>query len=201
MPSSRPLVLALTAALSATAAAASPMVGQPAPAFQAKDAEGRTRSLAEFRGKTVVLEWTNRGCPFVQHAYKSGIMPELQHEAAREGVVWLTVISSAPGKQGYLQPAEVSAWKAQAGAAPTDVLLDPGGAVGRLYEAKATPHMFIVDPKGRLAYMGGFDDKASTDPADAKTAHNYVRAALEDLRAGRPVRDAVTRPYGCSVKY
>jgi hypothetical protein len=193
--------LVACATLAASAASAAPMVGQPAPAMQAKDADGRVRSLAEFRGKTVVLEWTNRGCPYVQHAYNSGVMPELQRWAAKNGVVWLSVISSAPGKQGYLQPAEVRGWKAETGAAPAAVLLDPQGAVGRAYEAKTTPHMFIVDPKGTLAYMGGIDDKVSTNPADAKSAHNYVRAALDDLRAGRPVRDAVTRPYGCSVKY
>jgi hypothetical protein len=193
--------LAAAAALAATPALAEPVIGRPAPAFQAKDAQGQTRDLAQFRGKPLVLEWTNRGCPYVQHAYKSGVMPELQRQAAKEGVVWLTVVSSAPGKQGYLQPAEVGAWKAQFGASPADVLLDPAGAVGRAYDAKTTPHMFIVDPKGTLVYMGGLDDKPSTNPADAKTAHNYVRAALDDLKAGRPVHDAVTRPYGCSVKY
>jgi hypothetical protein len=185
----------------AAAAATGPTVGQPAPAFQAKDSDGQTRSLTEFRGKPVVLEWTNNGCPYVRHAYQSGVMPGLQRQAAKDGVVWLTVISSAPGKQGYLQPGGVGAWKAQSGASPAYVLLDPAGTVGRAYEAKTTPHMFVVDPKGTLVYMGGFDDKPSTNPADAKTAHNYVQAALDDVKAGKPVRDAVTRPYGCSVKY
>jgi peroxiredoxin len=189
------------AVLAAPGAAAEPVVGKPAPAFQAKDAEGRTLNLAQFRGKPVVLEWTNQGCPFVQHAYKSGVMPGLQRRAAQEGVVWLTVISSAPGKQGYLEPSAVPAWKAQAGASPAHVLLDPSGAVGRTYGAKTTPHMFVVDATGKLVYMGGLDDKPSTDPADAKTAHNYVLAALDDVKAGKPVKDAVTRPYGCAVKY
>lgn len=193
--------ISLAAALAASAAAAEPVIGQPAPAFQAKDAAGQTRSLAQFRGKPVVLEWTNNGCPYVQHAYKSGVMPELQRRAAKEGVVWLTVFSSAPGKQGYMQAAGVGAWKTQFSADPADVLLDPAGAVGRTYAAKTTPHIFVVDARGTLIYMGGFDDNPSTDPADAKTAHNYVRAALDDLKDGKPVQTAVTRPYGCSVKY
>lgn len=196
-----PALAAAVAAFAATAAVAEPVVGQPAPAFQTKGADGQPRSLAQFRGKAVVLEWTNSGCPYVQHAYKSGVMPELQRRAAKEGVVWLTVFSSAPGKQGYMEPAGVGAWKAQLGASPADVLLDPAGSVGRTYEAKTTPHIFVVDRQGTLVYMGGFDDKPSTNPADAKTAHNYVRAALDDLKAGKPIADPVTRPYGCSVKY
>jgi peroxiredoxin len=183
------------------AARAEPVVGQPAPEFRAKDAEGQTRTLAQFRGKAVVLEWTNDGCPYVQHAYRSGVMPALQRRAAKDGVVWLTVFSSAPGKQGFMAADGVRAWKARFDGSPADVLLDPAGAVGRAYKAKTTPHMFIVDPRGRLAYMGGFDDTPSTKPGDAKAAHNYINAALDDLKAGRPVRDAVTRPYGCAVKY
>lgn len=196
-----PVLAATAAALAAGVAFAEPIVGKPAPEFQAKDAEGRTRTLSQFRGKPVVLEWTNSGCPYVRHAYQSGVMPELQRRAAKDGMVWLTVFSSAPGKQGYMEPSGVSAWKAQLGGAPTDVLLDSAGAVGRSYEAKTTPHMFIVDAKGTLVYMGGFDDKPSTNPADAKTAHNYVRAALDEVKAGQPVRQPVTRPYGCGVKY
>lgn len=196
-----PVCAAAGLALAAIPAVAAPAVGQPAPAFQARDAGGQTRSLDQFRGKAVVLEWTNNGCPYVQHAYKSGVMPALQRQAAKDGVVWLTVVSSAPGKQGYMEPAGVPAWKAQTGAAPADVLLDPAGKVGRTYGAKTTPHMFVIDAKGTLIYMGGLDDKPSTHAEDAKTAHNYVRAALDDLKAGKPVRDAVTRPYGCAVKY
>lgn len=185
----------------ATAASAAPVIGQPAPAFEAKDGSGKPVNLGDYRGKPVVLEWTNSGCPYVQHAYKSGVMPELQRQAAKEGVVWLTVFSSAPGKQGYMQGGEVGAWKQQTDASPADVVLDPSGTVGRTYAAKTTPHMFVVDAKGMLVYMGGFDDKPSTKPDDAKTAHNFVRAALDDVKAGRPVRNAVTRPYGCAVKY
>jgi hypothetical protein len=200
--SSRRLILAAGLALAlASPAAAAPAIGQPAPAFKAVDAEGRTRSLAEFKGKTVVLEWTNNGCPYVQKHYKSGSMQGLQKQAVKDGVVWLTVVSSAPGTQGYLAPNEAKAWKSAAGAGSTDLLLDPKGVLGRTYEAKSTPHMFIVDPAGKLAYMGGIDDQPTADPSSLKGAKNYVAAALADLKAGRPVAQAVTRPYGCSVKY
>lgn len=196
-------LLALLAAASAIAApaAAAPVLGQPAPAFQAVDASGKTRSLSEFRGKTVVLEWTNNGCPYVQKHYNAGAMQGLQAQAARDGMVWLTVISSAPGMQGHLTGPQAKAWKAEAKAASTDILLDPQGTVGRAYDAKTTPHMYIVDKAGKLVYMGGIDDKASSDPATLKGATNYVAAALADVKAGRPVAQAATRPYGCSVKY
>lgn len=199
---SRRFALSLTAAvLLAGPAAAAPTIGQPAPAFKAVDAEGRTRSLAEFRGKTVVLEWTNNGCPYVKKHYDSGNMQSLQKSATKDGVVWLSVVSSAPGMQGYLEPAGAKAWKAKAGAASTAVLLDPKGSVGRLYDAKTTPHMYIVDKGGKLVYMGGIDDQPVADPASLKGAKNYVTAALADVKAGRPVAQAVSKPYGCSVKY
>ena len=198
----RRLLLGLAAAASIAApATAAPVVGQPAPAFTAVDADGRTRSLSEFRGKTVVLEWTNNGCPYVQKHYNSGNMQSLQNQATKDGVVWLTLISSAPGMQGYLTGSQARQWKAEEKAASTDVLLDPKGTVGRAYEAKTTPHMYIVDKTGKLVYMGGIDDKASSDPDSLKGAKNYVTAALADVKAGRPVAQAVTRPYGCSVKY
>ena len=180
---------------------AAPVLGQPAPAFQAVDASGKTRSLSEFKGKTVVLEWTNNGCPYVQKHYNSGNMQSLQSQAAKDGVVWLTVISSAPGMQGYLTGPQAKQWKAETKAASTDVLLDPKGTVGRAYEAKTTPHMYVVDKTGKLVYMGGIDDKPSSEPSSLKGAKNYVTAALADVKAGRPVAQAVTRPYGCSVKY
>lgn len=189
------------AAVIAAPAMAAPVVGQPAPAFQAKDADGKTRSLAEFKGKTVVLEWTNAGCPYVQKHYNSGAMQRLQKQATSDGVVWLTVISSAPGMQGHLDGAGAKAWKAKAGAGSTAVLLDPTGVVGRAYEAKTTPHMYVVDKTGKLVYMGGIDDKPSADPASLKGATNYVVAALSDVKAGRAVAQAATKPYGCSVKY
>jgi hypothetical protein len=195
------LALSFAALAFAAPAVAGPTLGQPAPAFQARDADGRTRSLAEFKGKTVVLEWTNNGCPYVHKHYSSGNMQATQRRAVAEGVVWLTIISSAPDMQGYLTPAQARAWKASAKAASTDVLLDPAGRVGRAYEAKTTPHMFIVDKAGRLVYMGGIDDRPFDDPASLKGATNYVTAALADLKAGRPIAKAVTRPYGCAVKY
>ena len=194
------LIAAAVAALAAPAAAA-PAINQPAPTFQAVDMNGKARSLAEFKGKTVVLEWTNNGCPYVQKHYNSGHMQGLQKEATKEGVVWLTIISSAPYTQGYLTEPQARAWKAKAGAASTDVLLDPDGKVGKAYGARTTQHMYVIDGTGKLVYMGGIDDKPSPDPATLKTANNYVVAALADVKAGRPVATAVTRPYGCSVKY
>jgi peroxiredoxin len=194
------LAAAMSAALVGPASAA-PTLGQPAPAFQAVDASGRTRSLSEFAGKIVVLEWTNNGCPYVGKHYGSGNMQRLQKQARAEGVVWLTIISSAPGMQGYLTPSQAKAWKQKEYANSTDLLLDPDGRVGRAYEAKATPHMFIIDKAGKVAYMGGIDDRPYADPASLKGARNYVAAALADLKAGRPVAVAVSKPYGCSVKY
>jgi peroxiredoxin len=196
------LALAAAGAMSAALPAqAAPVVGQPAPAFQVKDYDGKVRSLADFKGKTVVLEWTNNGCPYVGKHYNSGNMQGLQKNATADGVAWLTVISSAPGFQGYLTPPQAHAWKAKVGAHSTDVLLDPEGKVGRLYGAKTTPHMYVIDKTGKLAYMGGIDDRPTADPDSLKGAKNYVAAALSDLKAGRPVATAVTRAYGCSVKY
>lgn len=198
----RPFVLAaaLTFALAAPALAA-PAIGQPAPAFTIKDGAGKTRSLAEFKGQTVVLEWTNAGCPYVQKHYESGNMQGLQKAATQDGVVWLTLISSAPGKQGYVSSDEAKTWRTATGAGATALLLDPAGQVGRTYQAKVTPHMYVVNAAGTLVYMGGIDDKPSADPASLKGAKNYVAAALADLSAGRPVANTVSRPYGCTIKY
>ena len=198
---SRSILFAAAIALAAPVAHAAPVVGQAAPAFTAKDADGKTRSLSEFNGKTVVLEWTNDGCPYVQKHYKSGAMQGLQKSAAKDGVVWLTLISSAPGKQGYLEGAQARGWKATNGAGSTALLLDPTGQVGHAYEAKTTPHMYIVDKTGKLVYMGGIDDKPTADPASLKGANNYVSAALSDIKAGRAVSTPVSKPYGCTIKY
>ena|ERR1700761_821983 len=176
-------------------------VGQQAPAFTAKDSQGKTVSLSEYRGKYVVLEWTNRECPFTKKQYDSGNMQALQQEWTGKGVVWLTVLSSAPGGQGYLDAAGENAQLARVHAHPTAAILDPGGEIGKLYSAKTTPHMFIIDPEGKLIYAGAIDDKATTDTADVKIAKNYVSAALTEAMAGQPVQVASTRPYGCSVKY
>jgi peroxiredoxin len=196
----RSLVLAASLAIAAPAAAA-PAIGQPAPAFTAKDGAGQTRSLSEFKGKTVVLEWTNAGCPYVQKHYESGNMQALQKSAAQDGVVWLTLVSSAPGKQGYVSPAEAKSWKTDTGAGSAALLLDPGGQVGKAYDARTTPHMYVVDKTGKLVYMGGIDDKPVADPSSLKGAKNYVTAALSDVKAGRAVATPVSKPYGCSVKY
>lgn len=197
----RPFAFAAALTLAAGPALAAPAIGQPAPAFTIKDGAGQTRSLSEFKGKTVVLEWTNAGCPYVQKHYESGNMQGLQKGATKDGVVWLTLISSAPGKQGYVSPSEAKTWKATTGASSTAVLLDPTGQVGRAYEAKTTPHMYVVNPAGKLVYMGGIDDKPTADPASLKGATNYVAAALSDVKAGRPVANAVSKPYGCTIKY
>jgi hypothetical protein len=198
MKASLPFLAILAAA---GAARATPAVDAPAPAFVAHTAAGQAVSLATFRGKTVVLEWTNDGCPFVGHMYRSGVMQALQRKAAADGVVWLTVISSAPGQQGYLTAGQVGPWKARVGAAPADVLLDPGGQLGHAYDARTTPNMVVIDKSGRLVYEGAIDDDPSTDPNDAHKARNYVALALADLKDGRPIAPAVTKSYGCSVKY
>ncbi len=183
------------------AACAAPEVGKPAPEFSAMDSNGKSIKSSDFRGKTVVLEWTNDGCPYVKKHYTSNNMQTLQKEAAAKGIVWLTIISSAPGAQGYVTGEEANKLTATRGASPAAIILDPEGKLGHLYDARTTPHMFIVNGEGTLVYMGGIDDKATTEVADIQTATNYVRAALDNLAAGAPIENAVTRPYGCSVKY
>lgn len=176
-------------------------VGEPAPEFSLVDTRGETRALADLRGKTVVLEWLNHECPFVRKHYDSGNMQRLQEKHTGRGIVWLSVVSSAPGKQGWVTPEQANELTARKGAKPTAVLLDPAGTVGRLYGAKTTPHMFVIDAKGVVVYAGAIDDRPSTDVDDVPGAHNHVDAALEDLAAGRPVAIPKTNPYGCSVKY
>jgi peroxiredoxin len=198
----RHVLAAVSLALaSASPAAPQAVVGQPAPAFTVTDASGKTRSLAEFAGKVVVLEWWNHQCPFVGKHYGSGNMQKHQKEWTAKGVVWLTVSSSGPGQQGYVDPTAAAALIKEKGGAPTAVLLDHDGKVGRAYGAKTTPHMFVVDAKGRVAYAGGIDDKPSTDQADIATATNHVAAALAEVLAGQPVTIASSQPYGCGVKY
>jgi peroxiredoxin len=173
----------------------------PAPAFTARDMDGKTRSLSEFRGKTVVLEWVNEGCPFVKKHY-SGNMQGLQQAAAADGVVWLTIASSAPGKQGHFADgAAAKSWMAAKGAKPATVLLDADGTVATAYKAKTTPHMFVIDKAGSVVYEGAIDDKPSSKVEDLQTAKNLVAAALADLKAGRKVATPYVQPYGCSVKY
>jgi peroxiredoxin len=196
------LLAAFTAfAIVAAPAAAAPIVGKPAPDFALPDANGKKVSLSSFRGKTVVLEWNNPGCPFVQKHYGSGNMQKAQAAAAKDGVVWLTINSSAPGKQGHMNGAQAKAFLGKSGARPAAYLLDPGGSVGKSYDAKTTPHMFIVNKSGTLVYAGGIDDKPSPFPKDIEGARNHVLAALSELKAGKSVSVATSRPYGCSVKY
>jgi peroxiredoxin len=182
-------------------ARASAVIGQAAPAFTLADSNGRARSLTDFQGKVVVLEWWNPECPFVGKHYGSGNMQRLQREWTARGVVWLTVNSSAAGQQGHVDGAKANALVKEKGVASTAVLLDPDGKVGRAYGAKTTPHLFVIDGKGTLVYAGGIDDKPSTDQADIATAKNYVAAALSEATAGRPVTIPSTQSYGCGVKY
>jgi peroxiredoxin len=177
-----------------------PTSGQ-APDFSVQDASGETRTLAEFRGQTVILEWTNNGCPYVRKHYDAGNMQAVQRDAMAHGVVWLQVISSAPGTQGYLDGAGVQAQLAADQATPTATLLDPDGVMGRAYGARNTPQMFIISPEGQLLYQGAIDDQPSSRPETLEGATNYVRAALADIAAGRPVQTPETTPYGCGVKY
>ena len=193
---------AVAAALSMPAPArAAAMVGQPAPDFSARDTSGATQSLSAYKGKYVVLEWVNFECPFVGKHYVSGHMQKLQKDYTGKGVVWLSVNSSAGGKQGYYAADKINALMKQKGAAPTAYVVDTAGTIGRAYGARSTPHMFIVDPRGTLIYAGGIDDTPSTDLADIATAKNYVQAALDETLAGKPVSTPTSASYGCSIKY
>jgi peroxiredoxin len=176
-------------------------VGSEAPAFTLKDTSGKEHSLADYRGKFVVLEWFNEGCPFVQKHYTSGNMQKLQQEYTGKDVVWLSINSSAPGNQGHVTtetaPKTISTWNMKA----TKILLDHDGKVGRMYGAKTTPHMFVIDKQGKLVYQGAIDSKPTANAADVANAENYVKVALDNSMAGKPVENASTKPYGCSVKY
>ena len=176
-------------------------VGETAPAFTANATTGQGVSLADQRGKIVVLEWTNHECPYVRKHYESGNMQSLQKEITAQGVVWLTLISSSPGTQGYVTAKQADELTVSRKASPTAVLLDPTGVVGKSYGATNTPHMYLIDKAGLLVYAGAIDDRPTTRRADIQGAHNYVRAALEDMTAGRAVQTPVTRAYGCTVKY
>lgn len=185
----------------ATAASAAVKVGEPAPDFTLAGADGKTHSLSGFKGKYVVLEWTNHGCPFVKKHYGSGNMQAQQKELTGKGAVWLSIVSSAAGKQGHVDAAQANDLTKKRGAAPTAVLLDPAGDVGRKYDARTTPHMFVIAPDGKLIYMGGIDSIPSADADDIARATPYVKVALAEAMAGKPVTNASTKPYGCAVKY
>lgn len=196
-------ILAAALALSVLPPAArAAEVGKPAPAFTAVDANGKEHNLIDYKGKYVVLEWLNHGCPYVEKHYKTGNMQRLQKKyGGMEEVVWLSVISSAPGKQGYGTPEETLKQAAEKNTAAEAILLDPGGKIGKAYGAKTTPHMYVINPEGTLIYMGAIDDKPTTRHASVEGATNYVANALDEALAGKEVSTASTKAYGCSVKY
>ena len=193
-------LLAGLGGLAGSARAQTASVGQPAPDFTATDTSGRARKLSEFKGKFVVLEWTNPGCPFVRKHY-SGNMQATQKNATGRGVVWLAINSTEEASGDYLAPAQLAGWMSEMQAAPTVTLMDASGSVGQLYGAKTTPHMYIINPQGQLVYGGAIDSIASARVDDIKTATNYVRQGLAEAMAGKPLSVAASRPYGCSVKY
>jgi len=176
-------------------------VGEPAPDFTAKASDGKSYRVSDYRGKFVVLEWHNNGCPYTRKLYDSGNMQKLQKEWIARGVVWFTVISSAPGKQGYVTAEEENAYLTRMQAAPTAALLDPTGEVGHLYNAKTTPQMVVINPQGLIIYDGAIDDRPTAEVSDIRTARNYLSLALEQAMSGKPVETPTSRPYGCSVKY
>jgi peroxiredoxin len=192
-------IVALTAG--AEPATAQVRIGTPAPAFTLTDSNGRAVSLADFKGKTVVLEWTNHECPYVGKHYRGNSMQALQKKWTGQGAAWLSVISSAPGLQGHVSPRQANKLTAERGAAPTAVLLDPTGKVGRAYGARTTPHMYVIDGEGALVYMGGIDDRPTARLEDLKSARNFVDEALSEIAQGKPVSVTAARAYGCSIKY
>jgi peroxiredoxin len=175
--------------------------GNPAPDFKLTDTTGKEHSLTDYKGKFVVLEWINHGCPFVKKHYKSGNMQKLQKDFAARDVIWLSICSSAKGRQGYMTSEEWNKTIGKKGSAATAVLIDAEGVVGKLYGAKVTPHMFIISPEGKVIYHGAIDSIASADKDDIAKATNHVKAALEESVAGKPVTTPFAKPYGCSVKY
>jgi peroxiredoxin len=195
----RMLVVVVLCAVPLLIAAAK--VGDAAPGFSATASTGKTVRLADYRGKYVVLEWHNNGCPYVGKHYNSGNMQRLQKQWTAQGVVWFTILSSAPGKQGYVTASEENNYLTKMQAAPTAALLDPTGEIGHLYDAKTSPQMVVINPQGVVIYSGAIDDRPTTDVQDVPGATNYVSLALEQAMAGKPVQTPATRPYGCSVKY
>ena len=187
--------------LTAFGAVAQAVVGQPAPAFSVVDTRGKTVSLADYKGKHVVLEWVNPGCPFVQKHYNSGNMPATQKAAVAQGVAWLAVSSTAKDASDYRPPSDLAAWMHSKGGVPTATVMDNDGKIGRAYGARTTPHMYVVDPAGKLVYAGAIDSKPTANAADIKTATNYVNQTIGEVLAGKAVSQPTTRAYGCSIKY
>ena len=201
----RAFAMAAVLALGLTTVAAgvrpAPEIGKPAPAFTLPDSRGAKHSLAQYQGKWVVLEWLNYGCPYVQKHYRSGNIPGQQEKWRAKGVVWLAIASSAPGEQGHYEDAKMNVESQKKGSKASAVLLDPAGTVGRLYDAKVTPHMFVIDPKGTVVYMGGIDNVPTPRDRDLERATQLVDAALEEGMAGKAISTPTSRPYGCNVKY
>ena len=196
------LTTAAVAALSAaTRSYAAPAVGQPAPDFTLTDTLGKTVHLSDYRGKLVVLEWVNPGCPYVRKHYSSANMQGTQKETTAQGVVWLSINSTEKASYDYLAPPQLARWMVDQKAAPTLTLMDEEGKVGQAYGARTTPHMYIISPQGTLVYAGGIDSIASSRPEDVKSAVNYVKQGVSQALAGQPLSNATTRPYGCSIKY
>jgi alkyl hydroperoxide reductase subunit AhpC len=195
------VALALAAALAAGSASAAVTVGQPAPQFKGTDVNGKAVSLADFKGKYVVLEWNNPNCPFVVKHYASGNMQALQKRFGADNVAWLAVNSTGDMHGDYYTPAKLGTWFKEQGAQPTAVIMDAKGDIGRAFGAKVTPHMFVIDPKGTVIYAGAIDDKRTANAADAKSANNFVVAALTDARSGKPVATPTSSAYGCTIKY
>ena len=195
-----PLLL-ITLLGTAAAAQGAPKPGDKAPDFTLQGADGKSYTLSDYAGQYVVLEWLNHGCPYVKKHYGSGNMQATQAKQTADGVVWLSIVSSAPGKQGYEPPAQAQKTAEGCGSKATAVLLDTDGKVGKEYGAKRTPEMFIINPEGEIIYHGAIDSNSSANPADIKTATNYVNAAMAEAKAGKPVSQASTQPYGCGVKY
>jgi peroxiredoxin len=193
--------LVATGVLGAALVHASVSVGQPAPAFTVKDTSGKDQSLSAYKGKYVVLEWVNPGCPFVQKHYETSNMQATQKAAEAKGAVWLTVSSTSPEAGDYKKPADLAAWVKAKGASPTATLMDDDGKIGKTYGARTTPHMYVINPEGKLVYAGAIDSKPTARKDDVKSATNYVTAALDEAMAGKPVTKATSEPYGCSVKY
>lgn len=194
--------LSVAALALSTTALADVTTGEQIPDLTVTDSNGATHNLSDFEGKTLILEWTNEGCPYVQKHYNSNNMQELQKSAtAEDDTVWLTVISSAPGKQGYKDGEGANKQMAEWDAAPTAVILDPDGKMGKAFDARTTPHMYVIKPDQTLVYQGAIDDNRSSNPATIEGAENYVASALADIEAGRPVATPESAPYGCSVKY
>ena len=201
LPSRTLLSAAALLALGAHLPARAARVGQPAPDFSLPDTGGKAVRLADFRGRFVVLEWTNPGCPFVRKHYESGNMGATQKLARDQGVAWLAINSTETASGDYLEPPRLADWLKQHQGVPTAVLMDPEGTTGRAYDATTTPHLYIVDPQGMLVYAGGIDSIASARVSDIEKATNHVKAALADIAAKRPIAQAVTKPYGCTIKY